>query len=162
MAKAYEVPRVFLLDNQRDPTERFTRPPRERARDRRPGMSPPHLERIRQLACTVCYETRGIHAHHLRSGDAARERGIGLKAVDKRTLPLCWAHHDELHRYGSRREADWFQKRGINPYLLVNGLWNVSSDRDEDSLDRMRSVLKRHKEDAFRWLADRFREARGS
>lgn len=153
-----EVRKRLVLANWRQPYAKLDAPRRERARDRRPGMSPTHLARIRRLQCTFCYETEGIQAHHLQSGAARAERGIGLKATDRHTIPLCALCHGDLHRYGSRRERDYALRRGIDPHDLSEALWRRSSDRDEDrSLDDMRDALRRFKMAAIRDIYHRAR-----
>jgi hypothetical protein len=150
-----EVRKVIRLANFR-PDFKTDRPRRERARDRRAGMSSSHLARIRQLQCTVCYERRNLDAHHLKSGPARSERGIGLKATDRWAIPLCRIHHDEVERLGSRREPGYFDDYGIEPHCLADALWRQSSDRDhEKSIDNMLAVLHRHQIQAIAKLSDR-------
>ena len=80
----------------------------------------------------VCGTRKGIHAHHLRSQQVARMRGIGLKSPDQWTVSLCWLHHDECHRIGSRRERSWMiAECGIDPYALADALWRVSPDETQ-------------------------------
>lgn len=158
-----EVRKRFVLANFRQPYARMDEPRRERARDRRAGMSPTHLARIRRLQCTFCYETEGIHAHHLQSGPARLERGVGLKATDRYSIPLCPLCHGDVHRYGSRRERDYSLRRGIDPHDLAAALWRRSSDREGDeekSLDDMRDCLRRFKMAAIRELSHRARYGR--
>lgn len=40
-----------------------------------------------------------MHAHHVRTGNTG---GMGLKPSDRHTVPLCPAHHLELHNDGVR------------------------------------------------------------
>jgi hypothetical protein len=112
----------------------------------RPGMDPRHLTMLRRLACTVCPEHRATDPHHLKSGPCVRERGVGMKATD-RWIPLCWLHHDELERLGSRRERDWFLERGIDPHLLAQALWFARGD-----YEKMLRVLTAHKQQAIQVL----------
>lgn len=126
---------------------------KDRARDKRPGMSPEHLALVRQLPCTCCYLDRHTECHHLKSGPAFKERGIGLKATDRWVLPLCgpYGHHHELEQFGSRREFDWFWSNfGINPHALANALWHASGD-----LTRLNRVLLAHKLAGSKELLDR-------
>jgi hypothetical protein len=159
-----QVRKRLVLANWRQPYAHLDQPPRERARDRRAGMSPGHLVRIRQLQCTVCYEMAPhsvIDAHHLKSGAAAAERGIGLKATDRRAVPLCRTHHTDLERFGSRRERQWFLGHGVDPHHLADALWRRSSDRDgEKSVDDMRALLTRFKMEAIRVLSEKERALR--
>ena len=51
----------------------------------------------------------------------AQSRGLGLKVSDEFTVPLCRAHHRELHRTGM--ESDWWAKAGLEPISLARKLW---------------------------------------
>jgi hypothetical protein len=62
-----------------------------------------------QQPCLVCGREPS-DPHHLRF---ARPRGLGQKISDELTVPLCPAHHRELHRAG--KEAAWWTQRGIEP-----------------------------------------------
>jgi hypothetical protein len=159
MSKAYQVRNVHLLNQQRDPLARFRRPVRERARDRRPGMSETHLERIRLLPCCISGRLTGVEAHHLKAGPARGERGIGLKSADWWAVPLHWELHAELERLGSRREPGWFGQYGLDPYPLAQALWGKSHDRDPWSVSNMLDVLRAHMIDGANNLCDL--EARG-
>jgi len=57
-------------------------------------------------------------AHHLRF---AQSHGFGLKVSDEFTVPLCRAHHRELHRTG--KETDWWATAGLEPIALARKLW---------------------------------------
>ena len=48
-------------------------------------------------------------------------RGLGQKVSDEFTVPLCRAHHRELHRTG--KESDWWAKAGLEPISLARKLW---------------------------------------
>ena len=76
-----------------------------------------HLRFVAQQACLVCGR-QPCDAHHLRF---AQSRGLGLKVSDEFTVPLCRAHHRELHRTG--RETDWWVKAGLEPISLARRLW---------------------------------------
>lgn len=148
-----------MLANFR-PLFKTERPQRQRARDRREGMSERHLVRIRALQCCVigCQQA-DIEAHHLKSGPARLERGIGLKASDRFAVPLCgFLHHNEIEHLGSRREEQWFRDVGINnPYLLAKALWDRSQliKDDERAVNEMLMIVHRHKIEAARILWDR-------
>lgn len=65
------------------------------------GRNLAHLAWIRTLPCAVrprC-ASRDVHAHHVRLGTGG---GTGLKPGDAWTVPLCPAHHSELHQVGAR------------------------------------------------------------
>lgn len=52
-----------------------------------------HMGLVKQLGCAACRQERGYstgpsHAHHINC------RGMGMKASDFETIPLCDLHHD--------------------------------------------------------------------
>lgn len=119
----------------------------------REGNSDAHLNLIRMLPCTVCERRHGIHAHHLQSGLAAKERGVGMKASDRWAVSLCGEHHADLHRYGSRREVGWFAEFGfISPHALADAYWHSTGD-----FNRLNRILLAHKLAASRELVSRKR-----
>ena len=77
----------------------------------------PHLRFIAKQPCLICGR-QPSDAHHLRF---AQSRGLSLKVSDEFTVPLCRAHHRELHRTG--RESDWWAKAGLEPISLARKLW---------------------------------------
>lgn len=100
------------------------KPKKERAADKRPGMSPEHLTLIRQLPCCVCGQSPPSDPHHLK---IKSERGVGLKATDRWTLPMCREHHNEIEKVGTTeaREEAWFLKHGISCFVLARAFWNA-------------------------------------
>ncbi len=69
---------------------------------------PDHLEWVRTHRCLVdgCGE-RNTVAHHVRHGFPSsvpswQRGGTGRKPHDKFTVPLCDAHHKELHNRGAK------------------------------------------------------------
>jgi ERF superfamily len=76
-----------------------------------------HLRFVAKQPCLVCGR-QPCDAHHLRF---AQSRGLGLKVSDEFTVPLCRAHHRELHRTG--KESDWWAKAGLEPISLARKLW---------------------------------------
>jgi hypothetical protein len=76
-----------------------------------------HLRFVAKQPCLVCGR-QPCDAHHLRF---AQSRGLGLKVSDEFTVPLCRAHHRELHRTG--KESDWWTKAGVEPISLARKLW---------------------------------------
>lgn len=69
----------------------------------KPGTyrSPGYLAFVRQRPCSVPGCCNPSTAHHSETG------GLQVKCSDTRSIPLCWAHHEELHRIGRVR----FQER---------------------------------------------------
>jgi ERF superfamily/Putative HNHc nuclease len=76
-----------------------------------------HLRFVANQPCLVCGR-QPSDAHHLRF---AQSRGLSLKVSDEFTVPLCRAHHRELHRTG--KESDWWAKAGLEPISLARKLW---------------------------------------
>ena len=76
-----------------------------------------HLRFIAQQPCLICGR-QPCDAHHLRF---AQPRGLGLKVSDEFTVPLCRAHHRELHRAG--KEPHWWARTGIEPTAIARKLW---------------------------------------
>jgi hypothetical protein len=58
------------------------------------------------LACGI---NPGGVAHHLLRGSG---HGVGLKAPDDMSIPLCNPCHNALHRNGD--ETRWLEERGID------------------------------------------------
>lgn len=116
-----------------------TREKKKRAADKRPGMSPTHLNRIRGLPCCVCERRPRSEAHHLKD-TGTNERGIALRSTDQWALPVCsfatgGGCHDEIESIGSKNELAWFLARGIDARELAQALWRVSSAKGEKMLE---------------------------
>jgi hypothetical protein len=76
-----------------------------------------HLRFVAKQPCLVCGREPS-DPHHLRF---AQSRGLGLKVSDEFAVPLCRAHHRELHRAG--KEVDWWTRIGIEPIDIARRLW---------------------------------------
>jgi hypothetical protein len=76
-----------------------------------------HLRFVAKQPCLVCGR-EPCDPHHLRF---AQSRGLSLKVSDEFTVPLCRAHHRELHRTG--KELNWWAKAGLEPISLARKLW---------------------------------------
>jgi hypothetical protein len=87
----------------------FPEPRRVRDRD--------HIRQVIKQPCLVCGR-RPSDPHHLRF---AQSRALGRKVSDEFTVPLCRAHHREVHRCGN--EGSWWQKTGIEPLAVARALW---------------------------------------
>ena len=48
-------------------------------------------------------------------------RGLGLKASDEFTVPLCRVHHRQAHHAGDERK--WWESAGIDPVTMARSLW---------------------------------------
>lgn len=49
---------------------------------------------------------------------------MGRKVSDEFVVPLCRAHHRELHLEGN--EAAWWHDMGVDPMPLAKDLWAAS------------------------------------
>ena len=87
----------------------FPEPRRIRDRD--------HIRHVIKQACLICGR-RPSDPHHLRF---AQSRALGRKVSDEFTVPLCRAHHREVHRCGD--EGLWWRKTGIDPLAAARTLW---------------------------------------
>lgn len=97
------------------------------AADRREGMSAKHCVFVRKLPCCGCLRIPAGEIHHLKH--LTGERGAGMRSTDRRGVPLCRRHHDEIERAGSRNEWGIFQQWGIgDPLALADALWNASGN----------------------------------
>src|SRR5260370_13041164 len=89
----------------------LTLPEPKRLRDKQ------HLRFVAKQPCLVCGR-EPCDPHHLRF---AQQRGLGQNVSDEFTVPLCRAHHRELHR--ASKEAEWLPKTGIDPLGVARELW---------------------------------------
>jgi hypothetical protein len=87
----------------------FPEPRRIRDRD--------HVRHVIKQPCLVCGR-RPSDPHHLRF---AQSRALGRKVSDEFTVPLCRAHHREVHRCGN--EELWWRKTGMDPFAAARAFW---------------------------------------
>ena len=93
-----------------------------------------HLKFIRSLPCCCC-GARPVDAAHIRMASTAyakRDTGLGQKADDRWTLPLCSKHHDEQH---SGSEAAFWAAQKIDPFSLALILWGCGDTQDEEAAE---------------------------
>jgi len=76
-----------------------------------------HIRHVIKQACLICGR-RPSDPHHLRFAQA---RALGRKASDEFTVPLCRAHHREIHRCGN--EGWWWRNARIDPLAAARALW---------------------------------------
>ena len=76
-----------------------------------------HLRFVARQACLVCGR-KPADPHHLRF---AQPRALSRKVSDEFTVPLCRAHHREVHNCGD--EIAWWQKAGISAAATARTLW---------------------------------------
>jgi hypothetical protein len=79
-----------------------------------------HLRFVRIQPCLICAK-QPSDPHHL---PFAQPRALGRKVSDEFTVPLCRAHHREVHR--AAKEIPWWQSRGIAPLAVAEALWQKS------------------------------------
>lgn len=79
-----------------------------------------HLRFVRTQPCLICAK-QPSDPHHL---SFAQPRALGRKVSDEYTVPLCRAHHREVHR--AAKEIPWWQSRGIAPLAVAEALWQKS------------------------------------
>lgn len=93
---------------------------------------PAHLRFVATVPCVACsggrmpgreWLDRGAvsQAHHVLF---AQPRARGLKPGDQHVVPVCPAHHDQIHRAGNERA--WWAGRGIDPLDIAERLWRAS------------------------------------
>jgi DNA recombination protein Rad52 len=107
----------------RGPQSALAFPKPKRLRDKE------HLKYVAQQPCLACGR-RPSHAHHLRF---AQTHGLGTKVSDEFTVPLCSAHHDELHRTGN--EKRWWEQRSLDPLKAAAELWATTRGQTELTSD---------------------------
>lgn len=68
-----------------------------------------YLKRVRELPCCVCGTTEAVHAHHIIGHS---EGGMGMKASDYATMPLCAYHHTGKMGIHTVGYSIWEEKHG--------------------------------------------------
>ncbi|WP_312056858.1 DUF968 domain-containing protein [Acinetobacter courvalinii] len=66
------------------------------------------LAEIRELPCVVCGRSPVDAAH---SNQSAHNKGLGIKASDEFTIPLCRQHHieyDQFQKMNRSQSVEWF------------------------------------------------------
>src|SRR5947207_4931331 len=76
-----------------------------------------HMRHVIRQPCLVCGR-QPSDPHHLRF---AQSRALARKVSDEFTVPLCRAHHREIHRCGN--EELWWGQAGIDPVPAARALW---------------------------------------
>jgi hypothetical protein len=91
-----------------------------------------HLAFVAAQPCLVCQRTP-CDAHHLKFAQA---KALGRKVSDEFTVPLCRAHHNDLHRHSN--EPAWWANLKIAPLPDARELWITSSgDPGETQTDNL-------------------------
>lgn len=94
-AKASKAIKVLKIDPE--PPQSFMKIPK-----RHRWVNPRYLQWVKSQPC-VCCGARADDPHHIIGHG---QGGMGTKAHDLLTIPLCRQHHDDLHRDMSRWEAE--------------------------------------------------------
>lgn len=83
-----------------------------------------HLDAIRQCMCVACASELTTQAAHIQKkvgpGTGA---GIGMKADDKFTCPLCEKCHTRQHSIG---ETTFWSQLDLDPHEVAESLYKVS------------------------------------
>jgi len=79
-----------------------------------------HRKYVLRQPCLVCGRVPS-DPHHL---TFAQPRALGRRVSDEFTVPVCRAHHRELHRSGD--EAAWWRRLNIDPLPVALKLWQQS------------------------------------
>jgi hypothetical protein len=79
-----------------------------------------HLSFVRAKPCLVCKQAPS-DAHHLKF---SQPKALGRKVNDEYTVPLCRAHHADLHRHAN--EQAWWTNMQIAPLPIAKELWQTS------------------------------------
>ena len=88
-----------------------------------------HRKFVLRQACLACGRVPS-DPHHL---TFTQPRALGRRVSDEFIVPLCRAHHRELHRSG--KEAAWWQKLNIDPVPVALRLWQRTRSEDRTSAD---------------------------
>jgi hypothetical protein len=124
--KATQTPSVGEVT---EPTPGAAKPPATLSKAPRRGRVAPktvrqrdkgHRKFVSSQPCVVCGRSPA-DAHHLRF---AQPRGLSLKVSDEFTVPICRAHHRELHRHAD--EAAWWRRIKIDPLPIARRLWQAT------------------------------------
>lgn len=78
------------------------------------------LAAIRKLPCVVCGRSPVDAAH---SNQSAHNKGLGIKASDEFTIPLCRNHHveyDQFQKMNRSESVEWFDKVLEKTELMLN------------------------------------------
>jgi hypothetical protein len=76
-----------------------------------------HLKFVRRQPCLICGRAPS-DAHHLRF---AQLRALGRKVSDEFTVPLCRAHHREVHQTGNER--GFWSRVNVDALAIAQDLW---------------------------------------
>jgi hypothetical protein len=115
-----------------------------------------HCRFVATQPCVVCGRTP-TEAHHIRF---AQPRALGRKVSDEYTVPVCRAHHRELHGYGD--EASWWDQcrsssdcpRTLAPFAVALSYLNHSLARARGKPAQIAAIVEsssEHSVAGFGW-----------
>lgn len=89
-----------------------------------------YVKWIRTQPCLVCFKTPS-QAHHYRT---AENSGMGIKPADEWCVPLCHAHHSELHKTGIKTFSGKYGVDFREELTRLKGQRYVDRKREVDTL----------------------------
>jgi hypothetical protein len=90
-----------------------------------------HIKWVSKCPCLICGR-QPSDPHHLRF---AQPRAFGRKVSDEFIVPLCRAHHREVHR--SSDEVGWWKQAGVDALAFAQKLWRDTRPLQEASEHRI-------------------------
>src|SRR5215469_10392180 len=93
----------------------------------------PHLDFISLLPCAICGDNTSTEVAHVRFADPRAAKpitGIGRKAGDEWTVPLCSKHHREQHAWPGGEQDWWKNSVDRDPIFLALALHSVSGNHE--------------------------------
>jgi hypothetical protein len=79
-----------------------------------------HRRFVATQPCLICGRSPA-DAHHLRF---VQPRALGRKVSDEFTVPVCRAHHREIHSHGD--EVSWWKRIDLDPLPIALKLWQYT------------------------------------
>ena len=88
----------------------------------KPVRDKKYIKFIKELSCIVCQAPPPSDPHHSETG------GRGTKASDTTAIPLCHAHHNELHCTGKKTFATKYAIDYNRVTARLNLIYGVDND----------------------------------
>ncbi|HAI38159.1 MAG TPA: hypothetical protein DCM40_08560 [Maribacter sp.] len=94
-----------------------------------------YLEFVSRMRCIILHKScnGATNAHHLlKPYDGAR--GMGMRATDNNTIPLCYYHHSQLHNVHGNEDKFWKQYGLSEDFGRIQAkmFWDKSPYRKEE------------------------------
>ena len=93
-----------------------------------------YLQWVASQQCLLCMYHE-CQAHHI---TIAEKRGISQKVSDCWTIPLCYAHHSQLHHIGERL---YWQKLGIDPKVYATLFYELWDKDDKNNIEYVQNEI---------------------